>query len=107
LSNITARIISSEVGAGKPQPAFFEAVLATCDCPATELLMIGDDYENDVAAPRQLGIAAWHLDRGDGADDVRNPVFSKNRVSGHAGAGDALYALSDLVDRLPATPGVG
>lgn len=89
LGNITARIVSSEVGAGKPRPAFFEAVLSACECRVSELLMIGDDYENDVAGPRALGIAAWHLDRGSG------------------GAGDCLDALTELIDRLPAAPGVG
>jgi putative hydrolase of the HAD superfamily len=89
LSNITARIISSEVGAGKPQPAFFEAVVSTCECQPGELLMIGDDYENDVAAPVKLGIAAWHVDRGpDGADDC-------------------LRALGEVLDRLPTAPPAG
>lgn len=89
LSTITARIISSEVGAGKPQAAFFEAVLSTCDCQASELLMIGDDFENDVAAPRKLGIAAWHLNRGPD------------------GTGDCLSGLGEVLDRLPTAPPAG
>jgi len=69
LQIVDQRVISSEVGASKPQSAFFEALLATCGCRPEQLLIVGDDFENDVAAPRRLGIRALHLDRTGAAPD--------------------------------------
>lgn len=68
LGLIDRRVISSEVGAPKPQPAFFSALLDLCGCRADQLVFVGDDFENDVAAPRRLGIRAIHLDRTGAAD---------------------------------------
>lgn len=89
LCSITPRIISSEVVVRKPHPSFYRAVMATCECRVDELLIVGDDHENDVAGPRRLGITAWRLHRGAGGD------------------GDCLHSLSEVVDRLPASSGVG
>lgn len=73
LQPIERRVISSEVGACKPQPEFFEAMLAACGCSAEQIVVVGDDFENDVAAPRRLGIRALHLDRaGTAADSLRS-----------------------------------
>jgi putative hydrolase of the HAD superfamily len=69
LQGIDRRAISSEIGACKPEPAFFEALLAACNCRPEQLIVVGDDYENDVAAPRRLGIRALHLDRTGAAPD--------------------------------------
>ena len=89
LCSITRRIISSEVGVRKPHPSFYRAVMTACECSVDEVLIIGDDHENDVAGPRRLGISAWHLHRGTGGD------------------GDCVRSLSEVVDRLPASCGVG
>lgn len=63
LTMIERRLISSEVGARKPQAEFYRALLAACGCAPEELLFVGDDPENDVDAPARLGIRAVHLDR--------------------------------------------
>lgn len=63
LAAIERRCVSSEIGHRKPERAFFERLLADCGCAADELLVIGDDYEADIAAPRLMGIRALHLDR--------------------------------------------
>ncbi len=63
LSPIKVRVISSEVGNRKPDAAFYRALMRACDCGADDLLMIGDERENDVDAPRRLGIRSLHLDR--------------------------------------------
>lgn len=89
LAGIGVRVISSEVGAGKPDPRFYDAVLSACGCRADELLIVGDDGERDVAGPRRAGIAAWGLSRGG------------------EGEPDCLRSLSDLVDRLPSQCGAG
>lgn len=74
---IEQRVISSEVGARKPQVEFYQALLEACGCAADELVFVGDDRANDVVAPRGLGIRSVHLDRS-GA----NP--------------DAIHGLADL-----------
>lgn len=63
LAGIERRVISSEVGARKPQAAFYRALLEACGCAPEELLFVGDDRQNDVDAPARLGIRAVHLDR--------------------------------------------
>ena len=63
LAPIEVRVVSSEIGSRKPEAAFFQGLLSACGCCADELLMIGDEWEHDVAAPRRLGIRSLHLDR--------------------------------------------
>ena len=41
---------------GKPAPEFFEAALASMDCPAKHAVMIGDDAEADVAGALHAGL---------------------------------------------------
>ncbi len=67
---------SCELGAAKPEPAFFAAVLDTLGAAAPEVLFV-DDNEPNVVAARECGLAAehWHLD--DGIDALRD------RLSGH------------------------
>ncbi|MFO1023032.1 MAG: HAD family hydrolase [Planctomycetales bacterium] len=63
LQGLIPRIISSEVGARKPSARFFESLLKKVDCSPSEVLMVGDDLENDVRTPRTLGLPAFYLDR--------------------------------------------
>jgi putative hydrolase of the HAD superfamily len=56
-------IISSEVGYRKPHPAFFEAVCASLGLPASRVLCVGDDLENDVLGARKSGLKGVLLDR--------------------------------------------
>ena len=56
---------SCEVGAAKPDEAFFEHVVGTLGVPAGELLFV-DDLAANVAAARVCGLRAeqWHHDDG-------------------------------------------
>ncbi|HTI51050.1 MAG TPA: HAD-IA family hydrolase [Planctomycetaceae bacterium] len=63
MRSLTCRVISAEVGYRKPSPRFFEALLAAAGCRADELLMVGDDRENDWEGARQAGIEAVLLNR--------------------------------------------
>jgi len=49
-------MISSEVGYRKPAAAFFESIVQRADCRAPEILYVGDDAVNDVAAARASGL---------------------------------------------------
>lgn len=51
-------IISSEVGWRKPAKPFFDAVAGIMECPPDQILMVGDDAENDIAGARASGLQA-------------------------------------------------
>lgn len=63
LRAIQHRFVSSETGFRKPAPDFYARLISHCDCPANEILMIGDDPEHDVAAPLSAGMRALLIDR--------------------------------------------
>ncbi len=52
---------SKEMGAAKPDPAFFRAVLARVGCGSDEAVMVGDSYDADVAGAKMAGLRAiWY-----------------------------------------------
>jgi putative hydrolase of the HAD superfamily len=63
LAPIELRIISSEVKYRKPSAHFFEALVRAADCRASEILFMGDDPANDVAAAQTAGLSALQIDR--------------------------------------------
>jgi putative hydrolase of the HAD superfamily len=56
-------VISSEVGADKPDPYIFERALALTGCPAGEALHIGDDPRCDWAGAEAAGLQVFRLER--------------------------------------------
>jgi putative hydrolase of the HAD superfamily len=52
-----------ELGVRKSDPRFWEEVGARLARPRSQLLMVGDDLENDVLAPRRAGIATVWFNR--------------------------------------------
>ncbi|MBS0261888.1 MAG: HAD-IA family hydrolase [Planctomycetes bacterium] len=63
LRDIGVRVISSEVGYRKPAPGFYDALLAATKCPPEQILMVGDDYTNDVVGARAAGLPAVMVNR--------------------------------------------
>ena len=61
---------SCELGVAKPEPAYFEAALATLGVTPDEVVFV-DDSTRNVDGARAAGLRAehWHLDRGH--DDLR------------------------------------
>ncbi len=55
--------LGAELGAFKPDPRFYRLVVERLRCPATAILLVGDDPENDGAAPRSCGFPSWVLRR--------------------------------------------
>ena len=51
---LTAR----ELGARKPERAFFEAILDVAGCASIEAVMVGDDYQADVVGAKEAGLRA-------------------------------------------------
>ena len=60
--------VSSEIGAAKPSPAFFSALLDGLQCLPAEIVMVGDSYANDVRGARAAGLRTiWYDPVGDPA----------------------------------------
>lgn len=83
LKGIEQIVVSTEVGACKPSPRFFTALLDACGCAADELLMVGDEIEADILGPQKSGIPAVLIDR-----------------NGTAESPGAIQSLSELIAKL-------
>jgi haloacid dehalogenase superfamily, subfamily IA, variant 3 with third motif having DD or ED/haloacid dehalogenase superfamily, subfamily IA, variant 1 with third motif having Dx(3-4)D or Dx(3-4)E len=55
-------IFSSDPGYQKPDPRIYTAALGRMGLQASDVLFIGDNFENDVDAPRRLGMRALHVE---------------------------------------------
>lgn len=55
-------VFSSDLGYRKPDPRVYAAALERMGLSAPEVLFIGDNPENDVDAPRGLGMQALHVE---------------------------------------------
>jgi putative hydrolase of the HAD superfamily len=60
---------SSEVGYSKPSPEFFRAVQDQLGLAPDEIMLVGDNWEDDVEGARAAGWRAVHLDRNVGPDE--------------------------------------
>ena len=87
LRNVARRVISSRVGFRKPSVRFFEATLEIVGYRADEVLMVGDDFQNDVTAARKAGLKACWLRR-NGSTKIHP-------------AADAITSLTVLSEMLP------
>lgn len=79
LSHFSTRVISSEVGTSKPEPRFIQALFEQTGYQRHEVLMVGDDWTNDISGPLEVGMPAVFLDRSQSEDLTRRgnvPVIS-------------------------------
>ena len=84
LRSIELRAVSSVLGYRKPSTLFYRRLVEAAGCRPDEILMVGDDYENDVLAAQRAGLQAIQLVR-----------------SGPASPGQ-IARLAELVDLLRA-----
>jgi HAD superfamily hydrolase (TIGR01662 family) len=65
-SSLPADVISSSASLGvrKPDPAFFEKVVALMGCRTHEVAYVGDRVDNDVLPAAAAGLVAVHVRRG-------------------------------------------
>jgi len=62
--------VSSEIGAAKPSPVFFSALLGGLQSLPVEVVMVGDSYDNDVRGARVAGLwSVWYNPAGGPAPD--------------------------------------
>jgi len=58
--HFSAIVVSSELGWLKPHPELYRTALSRVGARADEALFVGDDLDNDVRAPKALGLrTAW------------------------------------------------
>ena len=55
-------IFSSDLGYQKPDPRIYTAALGRMGLAPPNVLFIGDTFENDIFAPRHLGMQALHVE---------------------------------------------
>lgn len=70
-----------ELGARKPDAAFFAAVVETAGCLSHEALMVGDDYRADVAGAKQAGLRAVWFNPGRIACPSLHPLYDAEIAS--------------------------
>ena len=56
-------VLSYETSAAKPETAFYQAVEQTLNLPRGNILFVGDNFENDFAAPARFGFQTARFDR--------------------------------------------
>jgi putative hydrolase of the HAD superfamily len=90
-------VLSAVVGWEKPHPRIFASALELAGVPASQVLHVGDNYQQDVVGARQAGIyAVWLRRRGERTADC--PVIGSLRE---------LLTIIDGTDHTPASPGRG
>jgi putative hydrolase of the HAD superfamily len=62
LNAIGPIVVSAEVGWRKPAAEFYAALVRACKCEPDEILLVGDDFENDYVGARTAGLRAALLD---------------------------------------------
>jgi HAD superfamily hydrolase (TIGR01662 family) len=94
-ANLPADVIASSdsLGARKPDPAFFAAVLELAGCKAAELAYVGDRVDNDVLPAARAGMVAVHVRRGPWGRLQRTPPEAALAV---ATLGELPGALASL-----------
>lgn len=69
LRTLRRRVISASIGWHKPSPNFYAHLIELAGCPADQILMVGDDLENDVQAARASGLQAVLINRDGPSND--------------------------------------
>ena len=80
LNVIERRYVSSEMEYRKPAPEFYSQLISNCDCPANQILMVGDDHAHDVTGPLAAGMHALLIDRRPDPDPVPGSIQSLNQL---------------------------
>lgn len=94
LAGMGTRVVSSEVGYRKPGAGFFQALESRLGCAPGDVLVVGDDWENDVCGAMEAGMQAVFLDR-------------RGTDSANAGAsGRDVETVSTLADLQIRQPGI-
>ncbi|HEX7197701.1 MAG TPA: HAD family hydrolase [Candidatus Limnocylindria bacterium] len=95
-------VISEAAGISKPDPAIFSMAVSAAGVPASESVMLGDSWENDVMGAIGAGIAAAWLDRaGRGVPDRSVSVLTLGSLEPAGEVAEALLGADALVSSSP------
>ena len=101
-------VISDEVAISKPRPEIFQFALQQAGVTAGEAVLVGNDYINDIAPAKHLGLRTIWVERDDpyapGAPPILDPRAADERVAQLA---EAPAALARLERRIHAIGGNG
>jgi HAD superfamily hydrolase (TIGR01662 family) len=84
---------SASLGSRKPDPAFFEKVVALVECRATDVAYVGDRVDNDVLPAAAAGLVAVHVRRGPWGRLQPTPPEARLGLDDLASLPDALASL--------------
>jgi HAD superfamily hydrolase (TIGR01662 family) len=85
---------SASLGARKPDPVFFEKVVALVKCRAADVAYVGDRVDNDVLPAAAAGLAAVHVRRGPWGRLQPTPPEARLGLDDLASLPDALASLA-------------
>jgi HAD superfamily hydrolase (TIGR01662 family) len=94
-SALPADVISSSASLGvrKPDPAFFEKVVALMECRVDEVAYVGDRVDNDVLPAAAAGLVAVHVRRGPWGRLQKSPPEAALALDDLASLPEALASL--------------
>jgi HAD superfamily hydrolase (TIGR01509 family) len=86
-------LTSRELGANKPHPAFFRGVLRALAIEPGECVMVGNDYEKDIAPAKAVGMhTVWFVEA-----PVTGPKSAADVVI--CSMADVVTAVAQVADR--------
>lgn len=96
----TVVLTARELRASKPDPAFFEAILARCECLPHQAVMIGDSFRTDVVGAKHASLwAVWYNpERSPAPPDV--PIGADGELGSWSEIDAVLQALEQCVGRM-------
>lgn len=81
-------ILSEDAGANKPSQAFFDYAFKTCGATASTTLMIGDNFDTDIAGAMDAGLDTLFFNRWDPTYvPPRKPNYTVNKLMEIIGKG--------------------
>ena len=89
LAPLKTRVVSSEVGVHKPARGFYRALLEQTGLVPERVLMVGDDWNNDVIGAMESGLKVVYLDRSLAPSNQRIQIAK------------TIHSLTELLELLP------
>lgn len=89
LAPLKTRVVSSEVGVHKPARGFYRALLEQTGLVPERVLMVGDDWNNDVIGAMESGLKVLYLDRTFAPSNQRIQIAK------------TIHSLTELLELLP------
>ena len=99
LEPLSLRVVSTEVGWRKPARAFYQSLITATGCRPNQVLMTGDDLENDVLGPMAAGMPAIWLRKAEARASATATGMEREQPATRRLP--AVSTLSELLDLLP------